>query len=46
METFKMGSFNTQELPTVKYTVQVISMDKCIEMSYSTSKTFEKFKRY
>lgn len=45
METFKMGSFNTQELPTVKYTVQVISMDKCIEMSYSTSKTFEKFIR-
>lgn len=40
-----MGSFNTQELPTVKYTVQVISMDKCIEMSYSTSKTFEKFIR-
>ena len=33
METFKMGNFNIQELPTVKYTVQVISM-KCIEMSY------------
>lgn len=32
-----MGNFNIQELPTVKYTVQVISM-KCIEMSYSTSK--------
>lgn len=44
METFKMGNFNIQELPTVKYTVQVISM-KCIEMSYSTSKTFEKFIR-
>ena len=39
-----MGNFNIQELPTVKYTVQVISM-KCIEMSYSTSKTFEKFIR-
>lgn len=44
METFKMGNFNIQGLPTVKYTVQVISM-KCIEMSYSTSKTFEKFIR-
>lgn len=44
METFKMGNFNIQELPTVKYTVQVISM-KCIEMSYSMSKTFEKFIR-
>lgn len=39
-----MGNFNIQELPTVKYTVQVISM-KCIEMNYSTSKTFEKFIR-
>lgn len=39
-----MGNFNIQELPTVKYTVQVISM-KCIEMSYSTRKTFEKFIR-
>ena len=39
-----MGNFNIQELPIVKYTVQVISM-KCIEMSYSTSKTFEKFIR-
>ena len=39
-----MGNFNIQELPTVKYTVQVISM-KRIEMSYSTSKTFEKFIR-
>lgn len=39
-----MGNFNIQELPTVKYTVQVISM-KCIEMRYSMSKTFEKFIR-
>lgn len=45
METFKMGDFNIQKLPTVKYTVQVISMNKYIEMSYSTSKTFEKFIR-
>ena len=40
-----MGDFNIQQLPTVKYTVQVISMNKYIEMSYSTSKTFEKFIR-
>ena len=40
-----MGDFNIQKLPTVKYTVQVISMNKYIEMSYSTSKTFEKFIR-
>lgn len=44
METFRMGEFNTQLLPTVKYTVQVISMQECIEMS-STRKTFEKFIR-